>query len=169
MDPFVPSRRLSAPIPTWQEQTLRRGRRSVEAGIAYFMALVGAGWALGRIREHEVRAGLDPLLGLLAQIPFLLLMMLFASSAAIRWRRVPDHVGDRLVVGAAAVTCVMVAELAGGRLIRGWGFYETLANMTTRPGRAFVGLLVAATVMPLLPRRRRRVRTAFGWRPAGDR
>jgi hypothetical protein len=93
MDPFVPSRRLSAPIPTWQEQTLRRGRRSVEAGIAYFMALVGAGWALGRIRDHEVRAGLDPLLGLLAQIPFLLLMMLFASSAAIRWRRVPDHVG----------------------------------------------------------------------------
>ena len=79
MDPFVPSRRRSGPIPTWQEQTLRRGRRSVEAGVAYFMALVGAGWAFGRIREHGVRAGLDPLLGVLAEIPFMLLVMLGGS------------------------------------------------------------------------------------------
>jgi hypothetical protein len=150
MEQTTAARPRAIRIPTWQEETLRRGRRSLEAGAAYFAVLATAGSILGLIREVSVEAGLDPMVGALAEASLLLLVMLLASAAMIRWFGVANRAGDRLMVGAVGMSLVMAAELAGGWLIRGWGFYETLVNLTTRPGQVFVALLIAIVLAPLL-------------------
>jgi len=146
-----PSRPASAArAPTWVEEAYSRAGRSLAAGTAYFLALFGAGWTLGPIREFVVRRGFDPLLAVLIEAAPMLLVMGLASAWALRQFRVRDRAGDRLLVGSVAVTLVIASEFAGGALVRGWGFYETLTNMTTWPGRVFVTLLIVALLTPLL-------------------
>jgi len=139
-----------ARTPTWVEETYSRAGRSLAAGGAYFFALVLAGWTLGPIREFAVRRGLDPLIAVLIEAAPMLVVMVVASTWALRQFRVRDRAGDRLLVGSIAVTLVVASEFVGGELVRGWGFYETLANMTTWPGQVFVALLVVALLTPLL-------------------
>jgi hypothetical protein len=136
--------------PTWIEDAYSRAARSLAAGGVYFFALVGAGWLLGPIREAGVRHGLDPLAAVLAAAVSMLLIMALASAWALRWLRVRDRAGDRLLVGSIAATLVIASELVGGELVRGWGFYETLATMTSRPGSAFVVLLLIALLAPMI-------------------
>jgi hypothetical protein len=139
-----------ARAPTWIEDTFSRAGRSLAAGGSYFVALAGAGWALGPIREFVVSKGFDPLLAVLIEAAPLLLVMALASAWAMRLFKVRDRAGDRLLVGSVAVTLVIASEFLGGALVRGWGIYETLANMCTRPGSVFVALLIAALLAPLI-------------------
>lgn len=136
--------------PTWIEDTYSRAARSLAAGGSYFLALAGAGWLLGPIREFVVRRGLDQLLAVLIEAVPMLLVIALASAWALRQFQVRDRAGDRLLVGSIAVTLVIASEFAGGRLVRGWGFYETLANMSTRPGSVFVVLLLVALLAPVI-------------------
>ncbi len=139
-----------ARTPTWIEDTYSRAGRSLAAGGAYFVALASAGWALGPIREFVVRKGFDPLLAVLIEAAPMLLVMALASAWAMRLFKVRDRAGDRLLVGNIAVTLVIASEFVGGALVRGWGIYETLANMCTRPGSVVVALLIAAPLAPLI-------------------
>jgi hypothetical protein len=153
--PQTQSRPQSQPVisvrtPTWVEDAYSRAARSLCAGGAYFVTLAGAGWALGPIREFIVRRGLDPLPAVLIEAVPMLLVMALASAWAMRRLGVRDRSGDRLVVGSVAVTLVIASEFIGGRLVRGWGPYETLANLTTRPGWVFVAMLIVALLIPLL-------------------
>ncbi len=148
---------------TWMEETGWRARRSLQAGAVYFLALVGAGWLFGPVRESLVRRGLDPLVAMLGEAPAMLFVMVFASAWAVRRFRVMASSSDRLLVGGFAVLLVVIAEFVGGALVRGWGFYETLSHMTTAPGAVFGALLVAAVLAPLFRRPRRgRSRPARG-------
>ena len=140
----------STHTPTWIEDTYSRAGRSLAAGGAYFVALAGAGWTLGPIREFVVRKGLDPLLAVLIEAAPMLLVMALASAWAMRQFQVRDRAGDRLLVGSIAVTLVIASEFIGGTLVRGWGLYETFANMSTRPGSVFVALLLVALLAPLI-------------------
>jgi hypothetical protein len=142
--------------PTWVEDTYSRAGRSLAAGGTYFAALAGAGWTLGPIREFAVRRGLDPLLAVLIEAAPMLLVMALASAWTMRRFGVRDRAGDRLLVGSVAVTLVMAAEFVGGELVRGWGPYETLANLTSRPGQVFVALLIVALLVPVVEPLRRR-------------
>jgi hypothetical protein len=143
---------------SWEEQALGRALHALAAGAVYFAAMGGVGWLIGPIREFYVRSGLDPVLAVLVEAPLMILVMVFASSWTIRLLRVREGAGDRLVMGAFAVLLILCSEFVGGALIRGWGFYETLANFTTRPGLIFVGLLAIAIVVPLLQPANRRAR-----------
>lgn len=142
---------------TWEQQTLQRARNALAAGALYFLALVLAGWVFGPIRGFYVHRGLDPLLAVLAEAPLMILVMVFASRAIVRMLRVRDRAEDRLVMGSFAVLLVLAAEFAGGALVRGWGFYETLANLTTRPGSVLLVLLAVALVVPVAHRGEPRV------------
>jgi hypothetical protein len=135
---------------TWVEETYLRAGRSLAAGGTYFLALAGTGWLLGPIREFVVRKGLDPLAAVLIEAAVLLLVMALSSTWAMRRFQVRDRGGDRLLVGSVAVTLVIASELAGGALVKGWGLYETLANMSTQPGAVFVVLLIVALLTPLI-------------------
>lgn len=130
--------------PTWIEEAYLRAGRSIVAGGTYFLALAGAGWGFGPIREFVVAHGLNPLTAVLNEAAPMLVIMAFVSAWAMRRFQVRDSAGDRLLVGAVAVTLVVSSEFIGGALVRGWGPYETLANMTTKPGSVFVVLLVIA-------------------------
>lgn len=136
--------------PTWIEDAYSRAGRSLAAGTAYFVALMGAGWTLGRVGGIVARSGLDPWLAVLIAAVPLLLVVAFASAWAIRLCQVRDHAGDRLLVGSVAVTLAIAAEFVGGELTRGWGLYEMLANLTSWPGSVFIVLLIVALLTPLL-------------------
>lgn len=136
--------------PTWVEETFARAGRSLAAGGAYFAALAGAGWALGPIREFVVSKGLDPLLAVLIEAASILLVMALASAGAMRLFQVRDRTGDRLLVGSVAVTLVVASELVGGAMVRGWGLYETLADLTTQPSSVFAVLMIVALLIPVV-------------------
>ena len=140
----------TAPAVTWVEETYQRAGRSLAAGAVYFLAMVAAGWLFGPIREFATRRGFNPLAAVLIEAIPLLVIMGLSSGWAMRWLRVRDRAGDRMLVGSVAVTLVISSEFVGGAMVRGWGLYETLTNMTTAPGLVFCALLVAALLMPLV-------------------
>ena len=111
--------------------------------------MAGAGWAFGPIRALVVRQGLDPLLAVLIEAAPMVLVMVLASAWVVRRFQVRDRAGDRLLVGSVAGTLLIASEFVGGELVRGWGPYETLSNLTTQPGRVFAVLLLVALLTPL--------------------
>lgn len=76
-----------------------RAARSLAAGTFYFLAMAGARWVFGPVREFYVRSGLSPLLAVLIEAPAMVVVTVFASTAAIRWLGVRDRAGDRLLMG----------------------------------------------------------------------
>lgn len=135
---------------TWTSEATERAARALAAGGVYFLAIASASAAFGPLRTILiVRGAPDPWATILdAALPLVVLAVV--PVVAIRLFRVRDRVGDRLMIGSVAVTLMMVAELGGESLVRGWGLYETLTGLMPEPSSLFVACLVAAVLTPLL-------------------
>jgi len=120
------------------------------AGLAYFVAVFAAGFALGTIRVLFVL----PLIGEAAAVAIELPVMLAASWLASRWliRRfgLPARVLHGLVMGGLAFGLLMSAELGLSVLAFGRNLAEHLDHYRTLPG--LLGLLgqVAFAAIPAI-------------------
>ncbi|MFI4949488.1 MAG: hypothetical protein ACHP7A_00445 [Caulobacterales bacterium] len=120
------------------------------AGTAYSLAIGLASWSFDPLRRMVLQRGAPTAWTTLLAAAVLLFLLAVVAAAAIRLFRVRDRAGDRLLVGSFAVTLLLAAELIGGRLVHGWGLYETLTNVIPEPSSLFLALLVGAVLTPLL-------------------
>jgi peptidoglycan/LPS O-acetylase OafA/YrhL len=147
------SARSSQPLPrnrTWKQEAAQRAARALAAGGVYFLAIALASWSFDPLREIILQRGASPVWTLFAEVTALLVLLAVLAGAATRLFGVRDRAGDRLLVGGTAVTLLVAAELVGGRLVRGWGPYETLTSFAPEPTSLFLGLLVGAVLVPLV-------------------
>jgi hypothetical protein len=136
--------------PTWVEETASRAARSFAAGVAYFLAIAAAGWLFGPVRAIVIRHGAPAYWTTLFEAFALALLLAAAAAAAIRTFRVRERAGDRLLVGSVGVTLLVAAEFIDGALVRGWGVYETLSDLTPQSGGVFIVVLLVLLVLPLI-------------------
>ena len=122
------------------------------AALSYFLAVFGAGFALGVLREGVVRPRLGEFAAIAVEAPAMLLACWVAARWAVRRFAVAGR-GERLRMGGLAFALLMVAELAGSVGLRGMAAAEWLAHFATPPGLLSLALFAAFATMPLLVRR----------------
>jgi hypothetical protein len=109
-----------------------------------------AGWVFGPIREFFVGSGSDPFLAALVEASGMALVMVYSSGWAVRLFGVPAAYGPRVAIGLGAVALLLVSDLVGDFLLRGWLPRDFVRQFATAPGRVFGAALLLAVVFPLL-------------------
>jgi hypothetical protein len=124
-------------------------RAGLRAAVPYFLAVFAAGVAFGTLRALVLAPAVGPLPAVALEVP----VMLAVSWASARWavahQGVPRRVGPRLVMGSAAFTLLLAAEVALGL----WGFGQSpvamLASYLLPEGMLGLAAQVAFALMPL--------------------
>ena len=101
--------------------------QAVRAGLVYFVIVFAIGFGLGSLRVLLVSPVLGELGAVLLELPVMLGACWLTSHALTR--RMPSATpAAGLVMGAVAFTCLMIAELALGKL----AFDRSLTDQVTR-------------------------------------
>lgn len=130
--------------------------RAIGAGFAYAAMVFGFAFFTGAIRTVMVSQnfGITPLLGVLIEIPIILLFAWRICHSIMRWMRVSPGLGERLLTCATALIAMLAAEYALSALVLGRTLPDFLA--TYAQPEAMLGLAgqVIFSTFPL-----------FRWRP----
>jgi hypothetical protein len=117
------------------------------AGLRYFAVVFAAGFAFGVVRELLI----TPRVGLFAATAIEAPFMLAVCFLAARWliARTPGFSrGDLLAAGLVALGLLLIAEIAGSVVLRGWTLTQWLGHFTTAQGALSLVLFVAFALMP---------------------
>lgn len=130
-------------------------RRALAAAAAYFAIVFSLAFALGIVRTLLVAPRTGDVVAVLIETPFVLLASWLAARWCTRRFSVPVQAPDRLAMGLAAFSLLMIVETALGLALFGRPLAQQLAAFGTPAGA--IGLLaqVAYGLMPLLSTRRR--------------
>ena len=93
--------------------------RAIAAGAAYFLLVFALGFALGTLRTMFVAdaPGADRLVGVLIELPMMLIASWLLCAAVVRRLQVPAHAGSRLLMGGIAFALLLLAEMLVGVLL----------------------------------------------------
>ena len=135
-------------------------RMVTAAGAAYFALVFGAGFVFGTIRTLWVKPAIGVRAAELAEMPFMLLMILVAARwLDARFLRSASS-STSLAAGVVALTLVLLADAGVGVLLRGMSFAEVFVDRDAIAGTIYYAMLVVFAVMPwLLTASRRRKAT----------
>jgi hypothetical protein len=140
------------------DESLARPGSPIMAGAAYFAIVFASGFVLGTVRTLVVldRPGGGRLLGVLIELPVMLVVSWWACCYLVRRMSVGRAARPRLVMGGVAFTLLMGAELLVGMLLFGRTIQEHFALY--RDASYAIGLAAQLTfgLMPLLELRRSR-------------
>jgi hypothetical protein len=130
--------------------------RAIGAGAAYAAMVFAFAFVTGAIRTVIVsqNSGITPLIGVLVELPIILLFAWRVCDSAVRWMRVSPDLGVRLLTSATALIALLVAEYSLSAFVLGRSLPDFLASYS-QP-EALIGLagqIIFAT-FPL-----------FRWRP----
>lgn len=130
-----------------------RSRALLQSGLAYFAAVYVFGFVAGTAREMLLKPALGGTAGLLIEAP----VMVVVSYLVARWvvRNTGGAGGyltawEKLAIGLIAFTMLIAAEIALGRLMRGWSISDWLDHLATADGLISLLLFVAFALMPML-------------------
>ncbi|MDX2307634.1 MAG: hypothetical protein NW216_05290 [Hyphomicrobium sp.] len=118
------------------------------SGILYFSLVFGAGFILGTIRVLFLAPVLGAMAATLLEIPIILAVSWVACRWIIQRFHVPPSAVDRVVMGAVAFACLMVAEFGLAIVAFGRTLVDHLATYQTASGLAG---LVAQVIFATLP------------------
>lgn len=122
----------------------------MKAGILYFAAVFGAGFALGVVRT----LWLEPLLGTraaeLVEMPVMLVVIIASARLVVRRFAVPAKASDRIGVGVFALGLLLLAEFSLVLWLRGLTVGEYLATRDPVSGTVYCLMLGVYVLMPLI-------------------
>jgi hypothetical protein len=123
------------------------------AALLYFLAVFGAGFALGPIRVLWLEPKLGVVAATLCEAPFLLLAMIAAAYWIPRVLRISAGIGAMLAMGLGALALQQVADLVVGVALRGISATDQWARLATPEGAIYAALLVLFALMPAIVNR----------------
>jgi len=123
------------------------------AALLYFLAVFGAGFALGSIRVLLLEPRLGVVAATLCEAPFLLLAMIMAAHWIPRLVSMPAGIGAMLAVGFGALALQQAADLVVGTALRGISAADQLARLASPEGAIYAVLLVLFALMPAIVNR----------------
>lgn len=104
--------------------------RAIFGGLTYAGVVFAFAFATGALRTLALSQawGLTPLVAVLIELPFILIVAWIACRAVLRSMPVPTHAGQRIAMGIVALVTVLALELAFATAISGISFTEFLAS-----------------------------------------
>jgi len=126
------------------------------AAILYFLAVFGAGFALGPIRVLWLEPRLGVVAATLCEAPFLLLAMIAAAYWIPRIVSISAGTGAMLAMGLGALALQQAADFAVGTALRGISATDQWARLASPEGAIYVALLVLFALLPAVVNRIRR-------------
>ncbi len=126
----------------------------LKAGIAYFLVVFGAGFALGTVRVLWVVPRLGTRSAELLEAPLMLAVTILAARWVVRRLATPKALSERLGTGLVALGFLLAAEFLTAVWIRGLTFREYVASRDPVAGPVYVVMLVGFAAMPSIVARR---------------
>ena len=123
------------------------------AATLYFLAVFGAGFALGPIRVLWLEPRLGVVAATLCEAPFLLLAMTAAAYWIPRFIRIAAGIGAMLAMGLGALALQQAADLVVGTAVRGISATDQWARLASSEGAIYAALLVLFALMPAIVNR----------------
>lgn len=109
----------------------------IRAGIFYFALVFLAGTAFGVVRTLLVVPHTGPLLAVMLELPFMLVISWSVCLWAMRRYRVPNDIPTRAAIGLIAFGLLVAAEFALFAGMTGIGpmaYFSELSQLTNLPG-----------------------------------
>jgi hypothetical protein len=128
--------------------------RALAAASAYFAAVFGAGFVLGVARTLWLVPRVGARVAELAEMPIMLLFVVFAARRVVARFEVPPQAVPRLVVGLVAVALLLAAEFALVLPVRGMSVETYLATRDPVSAAAYCAVLAVMALVPLAVARR---------------
>jgi hypothetical protein len=128
----------------------------VFAAMLYFLAVFGAGFALGPIRVFWLEPRLGVVAATLCEAPFLLLAMIAAAYWIPRIIRMAAGISAMLAMGFGALALQQAADFVVGTALRGIGATDQLARLASPEGAIYAALLVLFALIPAIVSRNAR-------------
>jgi hypothetical protein len=125
----------------------------VFTALLYFLAVFGAGFALGPIRVLWLEPRLGVVTATLCEAPFLLLAMMAAAYWIPRIVRISAGIGAMLAMGLGALALQQAADVVVGTALRGISATDQLARLVSPEGAIYAALLVLFALMPAIVNR----------------
>ncbi len=124
--------------------------RMIKAGLAYFALVFGTGFVLGVLRVSFLVPRLGERLAELAEMPFMLAVILIAAPYVMRRFAVPLSVSVRLGMGLLALGLLLVAELSLAVAFQNRSLADYIASRDPVSGSVYLAMLVLFAAMPIL-------------------
>jgi len=122
----------------------------ISAALLYFLAVFGAGFALGPIRVLWLEPRLGVVAATLCEAPFLLLAMITAAYWIPRVIRISAGIGAMLAMGLGALALQQAADFVVGTALRGISATDQLARLASPEGAIYAALLALFALMPAI-------------------
>ena len=124
--------------------------RIIQAGLAYFALVFGAGFMLGAIRVPFLVPRLGERIAELVEMPFMFVIVLLSARFIVRRFSSPATTSARLSVGLLALALALVAEMLLAVVIQKQSFGEYISSRDPVSGTVFLLMLVLFALMPLV-------------------
>jgi len=128
---------------------MTRGRR-IQAAVAYFALVFGAGFVLGTVRVLLLVPQLGERSAELMEMPLMILVSVFAARFVIRRFALPPRWPERLLVGAIALVLLLCAELLLAVVMQDRSLSEYVAARDPVSGLAYLLALLVYAAMPCI-------------------
>jgi len=125
----------------------------VSAALLYFIAVFGAGFALGPIRVLWLEPRLGVVAATLCEAPFLLFAMIAAAYWIPRIVSISAGTGAMLAMGLGALALQQAADFVVGTALRGISATDQWARLASPEGAIYAVLLVLLALMPAVVNR----------------
>jgi hypothetical protein len=125
----------------------------VSAALLYFLAVFGAGFALGPIRVLWLEPRLGVVAATLCEAPFLLFAMIAAAYWIPRIVSISAGTGAMLAMGLGALALQQAADFVVGTALRGISATDQWARLASPEGAIYAVLLVLFALMPAVVNR----------------
>jgi hypothetical protein len=125
-------------------------QKILKAGALYFAVVFGAGFVLGTIRTLWIGPSFGTRRAELMEAPIMFAITVLASRWVVRRLAIRASFPGRLAVGLIALGLLLLTEFTVVLWIRGLTIVEYLAGRDPVAGTAYVVLLAAFALMPLL-------------------
>ena len=126
---------------------------SLRAACLYASLVFAAGFVLGTVRTLWIAPALGHTLAVAAELPLMLAWSWVACGLAIARTHIPPVASRRIVMGAAALTLLLLAELLLAVTLGGVTPSEYAASYRTLPVQMGLAGQVLFALMPLLHHR----------------
>jgi hypothetical protein len=125
-------------------------RRDLQAALLYFAWVMGIGFALGAARVPLLVPRIGERYAELAEMPFMLVAIVFAARRVVRRFELSPRPAIRLQVGFVALALSVVAELALAAALQGRSVVAYIASRDPVSGSVYLVMLAIFALMPAI-------------------
>lgn len=122
--------------------------QSINAGLAYFALVFGAGFALGALRVSLLVPHFGERLSELGEMPLMFAVVVMAARFVTRRFAVPFSTAARLGTGLLALALLLAAELLLAVVLQERSLADYVASRDPVSGGAYLAMLLLFALMP---------------------